>query len=810
MVAKDGPVYATIVGSIVIAGALGWLTAHEQSRELLNAEGARLQDAAGARTRDLAEKLRDNLKSLDFVSQDESFLSDCRRAAAGNRVAEERASRSLEALRHLANLSSVEIRDALGRTILSAPSRTAPLATGIAGSTAPTISGFSRDASGRRIMDFTARLPSLGKGAVLVARSSIDRLAADGFAAGARAVGVEDMLLHREGDDIVFWSDFPHAPAHRRIPMATPGLVGARALRGERGLLYGVDYKGTPVIAFAEGVPDTDWVVVARLEDTQLLRALRRRAVLFTLGFAALGLLTGLGLIRLLRGEATRTRRGLSRRRALLLRAVEQSTESVVITDAAGFIEYVNPAFTRATGYTRSEILGKNPSLLKSGRQSRGFYEELWATLARGEAWHGQFVNQRKDGTLFHEDAAIAPVRRGGKTVHYIAVKRDVSRERRLAEQFLQAQKMEPLGLLAGGVAHDINNLLTAIVGYGELIASGEPPAQTVQDAQEILRACTRAAALTRQLLSFGRRGAGKAELLDLNAAVASIQKLLRRVLRENIALRLDASAGPAWALIDPNALDQAILNLVINARDAMPDGGTVTISVDVTDLTPQPSDCGQEVIPGLYARLSVADTGIGMSPEVKARIFEPFFTTKPAGQGTGLGLAVVRTVADDAGGRVCVESAPGRGTTFRLYLPLAAAPSPAKNSAQPFAAAPGRGAGETVLIVEDDDDLRRMIERVLKAQGYTALACRDAETASAVEVAHRGDIHVALCDVVLPGMDGRAFAASLRLRRPTARVVLMSGHAPKPSDTDLLVKPFTMAELCRRVYDAVGAHRAG
>ncbi|NNN04831.1 MAG: PAS domain S-box protein [Elusimicrobia bacterium] len=618
------------------------------------------------------------------------------------------------------------------------------------------------------------------------------------------------MLLRREGDDIVFWSDFPHAPAHRRIPLSTPGLVGARALRGERGLLYGRDYTGAPVIAFAEGVPGTDWVVVSRLDDRRLLRALRGRAALFTLGFAALGLLAGLALVHLLRGEAARTRRGLGQRRALLLRAVEQSSEVVMITDAAGLLEYVNPAFTRATGYTRAEVLGKNPSMLNSGRQSRGFYEELWATLARGEAWHGHFVNKRKDGTLFHEEAAIAPVRRGGRTVHYIAVKRDVSRERRLAEQFLQAQKMEPLGLLAGGVAHDINNLLTAVSGYGELIAAGEPSAQTAQDVQEILRASARAAALTRQLLSFGRKGAGKAELLDLNAAVAAIQKLLRRVLRENIELHLDPSAGPAWALIDPTALDQAILNLVVNARDAMPDGGTVSIGVDVTDQTPSPSNCGQDIMPGLYARLSVADTGIGMSPEVKARVFEPFFTTKPAGQGTGLGLAIVRTVADGADGRICVESEPGHGTTFRLYLPLAAAPSPAHGSVQTDAPAPRRGAGETVLIVEDDDDLRRMIERVLKAQGYTALACRDAEAAGAVEAAHRGDIHAALCDIVLPGMDGRAFAAQLRRRRPEVRTVLMTGHAPGPGDTDidLLVKPFTMAELCRRVYDAVDARR--
>ncbi len=781
---KNAPVYATILGSVAVAGALGWLSASAQSREIERAQVARLQAAADARTRAVVAATREDLSALNFLAGDESFMNDCRRALAGDASARSRAARTIAVLMNHRGFLSVRLV-ASGKIVLSVPRQPKPV-------------------PGAWSLEVPA--PAFGPHASLRAQTPVAALAGEYPAPKKTSDGLYTSLLRRDGDEIAFWNDRLETPPRRHVSMLTPGLVGARALRGERGLLSGVDYRGAPVLAFAESVPDSNWVVTAKLDSGGALGPVRRREALFVFGFSALGLLSGLVLVRLLRGEAARARHGLSRRRALLLRAVEQLSEAVIITDAAGRIEYVNPAFTRATGYERAEVLGGNPSFLKSGRQSRGFYEELWATLTRGDVWRGQFVNKRKDGTLFQEEAAIAPVRRGGRTVHYIAVKRDVSRERRLADQFLQAQKMEPLGLLAGGVAHDINNLLTAIAGYGEFIASAHPESQTSQDAREILRACARAADLTRQLLSFGRKGPGKAELLDLNAAVAAVQKLLRRVLNANIALRLDTSATPVWALIDPTALDQALLNLAVNARDAMPDGGTLTIRVDVADGTIDSTQSEGGGVPGLYARLSVVDTGSGMSPEVKARLFEPFFTTKPAGHGTGLGLAIVRTVADGAGGHIGVDSAPGRGTTFRLYLPLAAAPSPTR-SAQAGSAAPLRGAGETVLIVEYDDDLRRMIERVLKAQGYTALACHDAEEACAVEAAHRAEIHAVLCDIALPGMDGRAFAAQLRRSRPTVRTVLISGHASGTDNADagLLVKPFTMVELCRRVHEAVG-----
>ncbi len=768
---------AVAAAAALIAGALGGWTARSQAQDALSATRSRLQDAADARARAVDADWAENARALGFLAADPSFLHDARLAARGDAAARRRAESSMDLLRRRRRLLEID---------LGAPGK-------------PTLSAVGAPAAGASSAEETLEVPApdFAKGGVLRARVCVACLAAHALPPEPANGGLSTALLRRDGDDLVSLTPLRGLAAMARLPMSTPNLVGAAALRGERGLLSGVDYRGAPAFAAARRAHGRDWVVVAKTDAAPILARLRRREALLVLGLAALGFASGMALILLLRGEAADARRALNRRRALLLRAVEQSSETIIITDADARIEYVNPAFTRATGYSRAEVLGQKPSLLKSGRQDKAFYEELWATLTRGEPWHGRFANRRKDGTLYEEDATIAPVRRAGRVVHYIAVKRDISRERQLTEQFHRAQKMEPLGLLAAGVAHDINNLLTAIIGYGEMIAAAAPGTQAAGDAGEILRACERAAALTRQLLAFGRRGAGKPEVLDLNAAAAGMQKLLRRVLRENIDLRVEPSAEPAWALIEPTALDQAILNLAVNARDAMPEGGTLTLSVAAVAVEPGRSAPHADIPPGLYARLSVVDTGVGMTAEVRAKIFEPFFTTKPEGRGTGLGLAVVRAVAQDAGGAIGVDSEPGRGCAFHLYLPLAAAPEAAGRTRVP--AAPKRGSG-TVLLVEDEEDLRRMLERVLKAQGYAVLACRDAEQAAQVEAAHRGNIRAALCDVGLPGLDGRRFAAGLRERRPETKILLMSGHAEARPGEQLLAKPFALAEMLRRV----------
>ena len=517
-----------------------------------------------------------------------------------------------------------------------------------------------------------------------------------------------------------------------------------------------------------------------------------------------------LGLLGLEHAAAQRKRSESESR--LLWMAIEQSHETVVITDAEARIQYVNPAFERTTGYTRAEAIGRKPSILKSGVHDRAFYEELWGGLARGEAWSGRIINRRKDGTLYEEPATINPVRDAdGSVTNYIAVKRDDSKERALQEQFLQAQKMEAVGRLAGGIAHDFNNLLTGILGSAELLGPVVAPGSAAaSDVEAILDAGRRAAGLTRQLLSFSRRQTTEMVTLDLQASVRAIETLLKRTLSEDLTLSLDLPKLPVWIKGDAGQVGQVLLNLCVNARDAMAAGGSLTISVSTEHLAAPRVARHDTVAPGPYALLRVADTGVGMTEAVLEHILEPFFTTK--GLGTGLGLSTVYGIVKQCEGYLCVESAPGRGSVFDLYFPLAAAPA-SVTALGAAAGAPAKG-GETVLVVEDDERILSVALRTLKSQGYTVLTSRSAEEAFAVEAAHRGEVHLLLTDVVMPGLSGPELARDILARRPKTKLLFMSGYADGllessgklPAGTDLLHKPFELSELCARVRRALDA----
>ena len=496
----------------------------------------------------------------------------------------------------------------------------------------------------------------------------------------------------------------------------------------------------------------------------------------------------------------------------LLSMAIEQTSENMLITDAEARILYVNPAFERATGYTRAEALGRRPSMLKSGRHDRSFYEEMWATLASGAVWRGRLVNRRKDGTLFEEFTTINPVRNAdGLVTNYIAVRRDDSKERSLHEQLLQSQKMEAVGRLAGGIAHDFNNLLTAILGCAEMLAGSVAPGSVdASDVETILDAGRRAAGLTRQLLSFSRRQVTEMVALDLKASVLSIETLLRRTLGADLTLSLSLPTPPAWIKGDVGQIGQVLLNLSVNAGEAMPNGGALTISVSVEELVaPRVSD-HDTVPPGSYALLRVADTGSGMDADVLKRILEPFFTTKELG--TGLGLSTVYGIVKQCEGYLCVDSVPGRGSVFDLYFP-SAAPPPAESAQAGFSGSPSE-ASETVLIVEDEDEVLTLAVRALESQGFTVLTARNAAEALAVSAAHRGEIQLLLTDVVMPGLTGPELARALLARRPKTRVLYMSGYADGnlatggvlPDGVDLLQKPFQLAELRERVRRALDA----
>ncbi len=504
--------------------------------------------------------------------------------------------------------------------------------------------------------------------------------------------------------------------------------------------------------------------------------------------------------------------------RAHLSSAVEQAGESVLITDPEGNIVYVNPAFERLTGYQRGEVTGKNPRILKSGKQDRKFYQRLWDTLLRGEVWSGCFHNQRKDGTLYEAEAVISPVRNAaGRVVNYVAVQRDVTRERQLEEQLRQAQKMEAIGRLAGGIAHDFNNLLTIINGYGQLLmerASGEEPLSS--QLSEIRKAADRAASLTRQLLAFSRRQVLAPRVLDLNGVVAGMGKMLRRLIGEDIHLLagLDPELGRVKA--DLGQIEQVILNLAVNARDAMPQGGKLTIETSNAYLDEAYSREHFNVKAGRYVMLAVGDNGCGMDAETQSHIFEPFFTTKEVGKGTGLGLAMVYGIVKQSGGYIWVYSELGQGTMFKIYLPrVEGVPKEARALETPAARAQR---GETILLVEDEGALRVMVCGVLESRGYRVVEARNGTEALVVGEQHEGPIHLLVTDVVMPEISGPKLAERLAVLHREMKVLYMSGytdeaivhHGMLDTGAAFLQKPFAPDELARKAREVLDAPPQG
>ncbi len=424
----------------------------------------------------------------------------------------------------------------------------------------------------------------------------------------------------------------------------------------------------------------------------------------------------------------------------------------------------------------------------------------------------------RVDGGSCWAEVLLRAIEHEGRPallVHAVDVsarKRAEEEKLQLEAQFLHAQKMEAIGRLAGGVAHDFNNLLMAISGHTELLAR-RIPEQHKRHLEHIRKATELAAGLTRQLLAFSRKQVLETQVVSLNDLVTATHKLLRRIIGEDVRLdlRLDPSAFPVRA--DPSLIGQVLMNLAVNARDAMPQGGTLTIETENAELAPDQPGAPPGLTPGAYVRLSVADTGVGMTREVLERLFEPFFTTKERGKGTGLGLAMVYGTVQQTGGRIAVESAPGAGSTFRLYFPRATVAVCDASRTAGVDEAP-RG-DETVLIVEDESEVRHLLASMLKGLGYSVLLAADAEEALHAFQGHAGPVHVLLTDVVLPGISGPELGRLLRNLQPELRVLYASGYLDEsapgqslPEGAILLRKPFSFGELAtslRRVLESRG-----
>ncbi len=502
-----------------------------------------------------------------------------------------------------------------------------------------------------------------------------------------------------------------------------------------------------------------------------------------------------------------------------LAMAVDQAAETMVITDPQGTILYVNPAFETSTGYARQEAIGQNPRILKSGKQAAAFYQQLWATLLRGETWHGNFSNKRKDGTIYEEEATISPIRNAaGVITNYVAIKLDVTRERQLEEQIQHAQKMESVGRLAGGVAHDFNNSLQAILGYTEELLAGIPKVDAKHaDLLEIQKAATHAADLTRQLLAFSRKQMISLRPMQLNDVVGDTQKMIQRLIGEDI--RIQTNLAPKLPLVqaDTSQIQQVLINLAVNARDAMPHGGRLSIHTDVVEFDEQDASVVLDARPGRYVCLAVSDTGVGMSKEVMERIFEPFFSTKGLGKGTGLGLSVIYGIAQQHQGWINVYSQEGHGSTFRLYLPACPAEVSAPAAPAMTPELPPRGHGERILLVEDEPEVRNLALRILKAAGYEVRVAGRAVEALTLFQQENGGFDLLFSDVVLPDQSGITIAEQLQAQQPNLPVLLCSGYTDERARWTIieqqryhfLQKPYPSAALLQAIRAILDARPA-
>ena len=504
-------------------------------------------------------------------------------------------------------------------------------------------------------------------------------------------------------------------------------------------------------------------------------------------------------------------RKQTERRLRQLSRAVEQSPSAVLITDTEGRIEYVNPKFTAISGYTLEETIGQKASMLKSGLTPPEVYKELWQTVRAGGEWRGELHNRKKNGELFWESASICAITdEGGKITHFLAVKEDITERKLMIERFLRAQRMESIGSLAGGVAHDLNNILAPIMMSASMLNEDLPAHTFQQFVTTIGEAAQRGADIVRQLLTFARGVDGHRTVFAPKLLFEQLERILRETFPKSIAFTVSV-ADDLWSIVgDLTQLHQVLLNLCVNARDAMPEGGTLELSATNCDLAETSVFVSPDARPGRYLRLAVADSGSGISKTVVDKIFDPFFTTKEPGKGTGLGLSTALGIVRSHGGFMVVDSELGRGSNFQVFLPaVSEVQRPPVDNAPPDAPA---GNGETILIVDDEPEILKVTQAVLTRFNYKVIQASHGVEALAKYQADPAAVSLVLTDLMMPVMDGIHLARALKEISPGLRIVATSGHGEDAHRSELvplgvevfLKKPFSMPQLLTTLHDAL------
>jgi two-component system cell cycle sensor histidine kinase/response regulator CckA len=515
--------------------------------------------------------------------------------------------------------------------------------------------------------------------------------------------------------------------------------------------------------------------------------------------------------------EANRSLREEHAELVLRDRAIRAVSQGIVITDPhvrGNPIIYASPSFAKLTGYAVDEVIGRNCNFLQGAGTDPTAVTRIREALAAGSGCSVELLNYRKDGTPFWNSLAISPVLdEDGRLLHFVGVQTDVTERHELESQLRQAQKMEAIGRLAAGVAHDFNNLLSVVLGYSVWILEQLPANDPLrEDLEQVRHAGERATALVRQLLAFGRRQMVEPRVLDLGELLVGMEKMLRRLMGEGVELALLVASKLGRIRADTSQLEQIVMNLAINARDAMPSGGKLTLEVLDVELDAAYAAKHSDVSAGPYVMLSITDTGTGMSAEVRERMFEPFFTTKEQGKGTGLGLSTVFGIVKQNRAHISVYSEPGHGTTFKLYFPSVVE---AASDAHRVAPEPAKLRGhETVLLVEDDEQVRQLLGGILRRNGYQVLEAQNGGEAFLICEQHRGTIDLLLTDVAMPRMSGKQLAERLAPLRPGLKVLFISGYADSVVASDgllesgaaFLQKPLTPAALLRKTREVLGA----